>query len=106
MGVLAFKVDGHGVAATTEEERAEVGLVLGLVLGRFGEDLGVAVDEDIGIADDRQTMDEVVEPDELDRTGGKLDLLDLDAVVLGFYGAGAEAGGGAGGYRRAARRWG
>ena len=84
-------MDGHGVAAATEEERAEVGPVLGLVLGRFGEDLGVAVDEDIGFADDRQAVDEVVELDELDGTGGKLDLLDLNAVVLRLDGAGAEA---------------
>ena len=89
--ILAFEVDRHGVATTTEKERSEVGPALGLVLGRFGEDLGVAVDEGIGIADDRQAMHEMVELDELDRSGGKLDLLDLDAVVLRLDAARAEA---------------
>ena len=89
--VLPFEVDRHGVPATTEEECSEVGPVLGLVLGRFGEDLGVAVDEGIGIADDRQAVDEVIELDELDRAGRKLDLLDLDTVVLRLHAARTEA---------------
>ena len=91
LGILPFEVDRHGVPAAAEEERSEVRPALGLVLGRFGEDLGVAVDEGIGIADDRQAMHEVIELDELDRAGGKLDLLDLDAVVLRLDAARAEA---------------